>query len=84
MLDKKQNAVLPVHGNGDKPGVDVAPALDGEENLSRLGTAVEYRHIIKRRGIFNVNPRMVLLEVISEKVVDTGIAAADHHQGLTI
>ena len=56
--------------------MDVAPALDGEENLSCLGAAVEYRHIIKRRCIFNVNPGMVLLKVISEKIIDTGIAAA--------
>ena len=64
--------------------MDVAPALDGEENLARLGAAVEYRHIIKRRCIFNVNQGMILLKVISEKIVDAGIAAADHHQGLAI
>ena len=56
--------------------MDVAPTLDGEENLSRFGTAVEYGHILKRRCIFNVNPGMVLLKVISEKIIDTGIAAA--------
>lgn len=64
--------------------MDVAPALDGEENLARLGAAVEYGHIVKWRRIFNVNPGMILLEVISEKVVDTGIPAADHHQGLAV
>lgn len=74
------DAIVPLHGDCDERGADVALTLHGQEDVSGFCATVEHREVVKTRDVLNSDVGVVPFQIVPQGIVYARIPAWDHHQ----